>query len=177
MLNEASKAGLVLGIIPVLYSLAGEYSAPLTAASPILAGLVATVLWCLKFFGCIWLFYYFMKRYFKIAKTASKGIADTSPLTGFGLLTSLLSALVFAGYTLLDVAVLSPEKYAQSINDALAGMRSSMDSNSLAAMDGIMDKLPAISFVSVLIYCFLFGAILTAILAPRIVRKDFESNL
>jgi hypothetical protein len=47
-----------------------------------------------------------------------------------------------------------------------------MDSNTLNAVDSFMENLPQLTFFSNLIYCFLFGTVLTAILSRNIPSKD-----
>ena len=52
-----------------------------------------------------------------------------------------------------------------------------LDSNSLAELDGMMDKLPQLTFFSNLIYCFIYGSLLSAILSRNIPSRDpFASN-
>ena len=46
------------------------------------------------------------------------------------------------------------------------------DSNTLSVMEETLQNLPAITFVSNLIYCFLYGTILSAILSRSIPQPD-----
>ena len=47
-----------------------------------------------------------------------------------------------------------------------------MDSNSLSQMDKMLAKMPQITFFSNLIYCFIYGTVLSAILSRNIPSRD-----
>jgi hypothetical protein len=47
-----------------------------------------------------------------------------------------------------------------------------MDSNSLSMVDSYLERLPEITFISNLIYCFAFGTVLSAILSRNIPSTD-----
>ena len=47
-----------------------------------------------------------------------------------------------------------------------------LDSNTLSQMDKMLGKMPQITFFSNLIYCFIFGTVLSAILSRNIPSKD-----
>jgi len=47
-----------------------------------------------------------------------------------------------------------------------------MDSNALSQIDKTMENLPQITFVSNLIYCFLYGTVVALILSRNIPSKD-----
>ena len=51
-----------------------------------------------------------------------------------------------------------------------------LDSNSLAMLEKMEGSYPQISFFSNLIYCFLFGTVLSAILSRDIPSRDPFSN-
>ena len=55
-------------------------------------------------------------------------------------------------------------------------MGSMMDSNSMALMDSYMQRLPQITFFSNLIYCFVFGTVLSYILSRNIPSRDPFAN-
>ena len=53
---------------------------------------------------------------------------------------------------------------------------SMLDSNSMAMLEKMEDSFPQISFFSNLIYCFLFGLVLSAILSRNIPKRDLFAD-
>ncbi len=171
MWNLAAKAGLVLGIVSAAYvfivRLTGMAGLPSVASMA-----VNFLLWGLKFGGCIWLMMFFMKKF---AAEHPKAInADTRR---FGIITALLSALVYSTFCLADISFISPEYYTQPIEQMLQESAPMLDSNSLSKVDSIMGMLPQLTFFSNLIYCFIYGTIVSAFLSINIPsRNPFENN-
>lgn len=158
--NEAGLPGLILGIIPVVcFSLTQIKSDSIALSS---------ILWVLKFGGCIFLMYFFMKRYL-----LAHDDADRSSVFRFGVVVALLSAIICAGGQLGYVLLIAPDTYEKAIDTVMnSGMASQLDSNSLAAIDELLPKLPAITFFCNLAYCFVFGLIVSAIISGSIVSNN-----
>lgn len=165
LMNSTGIAGLTIGLVPVahLYLTKAIGAIPNSTVALILTFLI----WALKFGGCIYLMMFFMKRF----HSRYEGVA-AGTLRRFGLLASLLSALVYSGVYLADMLILSPEYFTNAFNQAMASYSSIMDSNSLAAVDKIMENMPQITFFSNLIYCFIYGAVLSAILSRMIIPDN-----
>ena len=51
-----------------------------------------------------------------------------------------------------------------------------LDSNSMAMLEKMEDAYPQIAFFSNLIYCFLYGTVLSAILSRNIPTRDPFAN-
>jgi hypothetical protein len=85
---------------------------------------------------------------------------------------AFLSALVYSAFTLADVLVISPDFYANQIDQVMQAYAPMMDSNTLAEMDTMTGRFPQLTFFSNLIYCFIYGTILAAILSRNIPSKD-----
>ena len=51
-----------------------------------------------------------------------------------------------------------------------------MDSNSLSTMERMIGHLPQITFCYNMIYCFLFGTVLSAIISRTIVARNATSK-
>jgi hypothetical protein len=85
---------------------------------------------------------------------------------------ALLSAIVYAAVSFANVAFISADMFAQEIDAVMQQMAPMMDSNSISLMDTMMEKMPQITFFSNLIYCFIYGTILSAILSRNIPSKD-----
>ena len=90
----------------------------------------------------------------------------------FGMITAFLSALVYAAVSFANVAFISADMFTEQMNTVMQQMAPMMDSNSLNLMDSYLENLPEITFFSNLIYCFLFGTVLSAILSRNIPARD-----
>ena len=73
---------------------------------------------------------------------------------------------------LANTMLISPEQMQQAMDVAMSQYSNLLDSNSMAAMESMMGNFPAISFFSVLIYCFLYGTVLSMILSSDIPSKN-----
>lgn len=169
--NTAGLAGLGLGAISAAYTLITTLlSQP--GSSSIMTMILTFLLWGLKFGGCIWLMYFFMKKIHR-----SYAGADRTRLFRFGAAAALCSALIAAGFTLANILIISPEAYRTAIETTISSVASTLDSNSLAVLDKTLSQLPVYSFFSVLIYCFLYGLVLSAILSRAIAPDNpFEGQ-
>ncbi len=166
MWNSAAVAGLALGAVSSVYM----FIAQLQGNAEISVGLntvLGGVLWLAKFTGCIWLMMFFMKKFAK-----ENPSVDNKGTRRFGIITALLSALVYAAMCFANVAFISADLYAEQMDMAMQQMASMMDSNTLAQMENMIENLPQIYFFSNLVYCFIFGAILSAILSSNIPSRD-----
>lgn len=168
--DRASKAGLAFGAISIAYMLINSIM-PTTESVGIgvLISLIGVILWAAKFFGCIWLMKFFMKKLALDHPDASN--ADTFR---FGVATALLSALIIAAFYLLYTTVINPDFYVEaldSVKEAYAGI---MPAESIEQLDNI--NFASIGFFSQLIYCFLYGTVLSAILSRSIPSRDPFAN-
>ena len=166
MWNSAAKAGLVLGLVSTLFMFITNWTEQAEIPA-VLGSIVGIALRCAKIGGCIWLMMFFMHRF--AAMNPDVGNSDTRRL---GTIIALLSALVYSAFSLADIMFISPEFYTQQIDAALQEMAPMMDSNSLSMVDAFLEKLPQITFFSTLIYCFIYGTVLSAILSRNIPSTD-----
>ncbi len=163
--NRAGIAGLVLGLVSTAYMFITEYTAGMEAQ--VVAVILNFVLWAAKFCGCVWLMMYFMKRF-----AADYGETDNRDCLRFGAITSFCSALIYSAASLAYVLKFNPEQFEQQMNAVVQNYSQALDANSLAAMDSILQSIPQIVFFSNLIYCFLFGWVLSAILSRFIPSRN-----
>ena len=166
MWNTAGKAGLILGLISAVYLFITQFLGQ-SEISPILSSLLAIILWTAKFAGCIWVMKMFMTGF-----AASHKKVDNSMTFRLGMIMSLLSAIVFAAFAFANVAFISPELFEEQMNMTMQQMAPMMDSNALSQIDSLIENLPEITFVSNLIYCSIYGTVLSYILSRRIPSKD-----
>ena len=167
MWNIAGKAGLALGAVSATYLFAGQFLSGNLEPATWWQQIVAFALWGAKFAGCIWLMKFFMTKF-----AAANNVADNKQVFRMGMLTALLSAIMYSGIYLANMLYISVD-YFETVYQTLAQqMASTLDSNSLSMLEKIIDYLPQITFFYNLIYCFLFSTVLSAILSRNIPAKD-----
>jgi len=165
ILNAAGTAGLVLGAVSTAYMFLNQYIGT-ADMSPILTSVLTLVLWCAKFAGCIWLMMFFMKRF-----AAQNDITDSKTIYRMGALTAVLSAFVFAGAAFANVSLISADMFNEQYQALIQQMAPAMDSNSMNMIDKVIDNMPYITFFSNLIYCSIYGTVLSLILSRNIFER------
>ncbi len=166
MWNEAGKAGLALGAVSSAYLFATQFMSG--AGLPAFVNvLVMGVLWVAKFGGCIWIMMFFMKKF-----ASENQSVDNRDTRRFGTAAALLSALVYAAVTFANVAFISADMFSEQTATLIQQMAPMMDSNTRSFMEYYLEALPQITFITNLIYCFIYGALLSAILSRNIPSRD-----
>lgn len=163
--DMAGKGGLVLGAVSIAYVLIRQFlmkdAATKLGAFP--TTLVNVALWVGKFAGCIALMKLFMRRF----AGSFEGVTHKR-IENLGIAIAFTSALVYSAFTLALSKYIVPDMYAEAFDSAMASYGSMMDSNSLEAMEGLKGNMPVISFFTNLIYCFIYGSVLSFILSRNI---------
>ena len=164
--NAAGKAGLAFGAISSVYMFATQF---LSAGEfPAFAMMAASsVLWIAKFVGCIWLMMFFMRNLVREYPEA-----DNSATFRFGALTGVLSALIYAAVSFANYEFISPDLISSQMDATMQQLAPMMDSNTMAQTEKMLDNISSITFFSNLIYCSIYGIILSAILSRMIPSKD-----
>ena len=168
--NEATKAGLMFGLVSVAYNYISIYLGSLVGSSFLLNFFASVGVWLLrvaKIVGLILLMRACMTRLTRNYSEVTNG--DTFLL---GIAISALSAIIVAGFTLLDCTVLLPTHYQDVMNQVIAELQPSMDANLRSAMEDVLSNFSGIMFWSTLFYCILYGVILSRILSKRIPAQD-----
>ena len=166
MWNTAGKAGLFLGLASTAFLFISQSLGQIELPS-FVNSILSFVLWSAKFVGCIWIMKFFMKGF--VSENESASNADTFRL---GMMMAILSALVYSAFAFANVAFISPELFEGQMDAVMQQMAPMMDSNTQSIMEKYMENLPQITFISNLIYCFLYGMILSFILSRNIPSKD-----
>ena len=160
--DSAARAGIVLGGVSVVYFVLNLLIGKITGA-PLVQSLLQIVIWIAKFVGCIVLMNLLMKRFASREKVSGRG-----GTFAFGCAAALLSAFFYSVVYYAYVKVFDPELFRAAIDSAIAAYSSHMDSNSTAALEQIIPKLPGITFFVNLFYCTLYGVVLSAIFSSRL---------
>ena len=167
--NYAGQSGAVLGLATAVIMFANQYSAQFMSSHNLpAAGLaVSALLWIIKFGGCIWLMRFFMLRLCRRHPEATN--SDTMV---FGTITALLSALIFATFSLANILFISPDLMEQEFDMVLQSYSKFLDYNTLSQVEDMKRIYPQTAFISTLGYCYLYGTALSAILSRHIPKID-----
>ena len=165
--EQAGKAGLVLGGVSIGYMLITMLTGKLiqNGSATFLLGVLNVLLWIAKFAGCILLMRFFMKRFADANPAADRGIVFR-----FGARVALLSALLYSAFYLAYVSFIAPDTFEPAIS--MLEDNPMMDSNTLSAVEEMIPKMPTIAFFGNLIWCWLFGTIVSAVASSRICNPD-----
>ena len=165
--HAAGTAGLALGAVSSIYLFTGQFLAGDLSPASLWQQVFGMALWAIKFIACIWLMKFFMTRF----ALENKG-AGRKDIFRMGMATALLSALMFSAIYLANMLYISADFYNQVFQNAIQQMQHALDSNSLSVLERIIGKLPQIAFTYYLIYCFLFGTVLSAIISRTIPSQE-----
>ncbi len=163
--NSAAVAGLVMAVATIIL----DYLPTLVLTIGIkgfFGSFLVFLVKIAKIAACIYVFKVLMDRFNRDVNT------DYAGLQRYGLKVALFSSILVAGFSLAQILVINPEMMTQMIQEVQNTYQNMMDSNTMAAMDKMLSKLPVITFFSSLIYCYLWGWILSTVFA----RKLFPVN-
>ena len=163
--NDAAVAGLAIGAFTVVMQLLAGLAAKISGgvAVAMLGSVVKFLVWAVKFVGCIWLMRFFMLRLCR----RFNGVTNYDTRR-FGMHAALLSAFIVSAFVFCTLYFTSPEELLATVEAAVSAAPVQMDSNTRAALDRMIGKLPAIYFFVNLFYCWLYGTVLSAILSRNI---------
>lgn len=166
--DHAAKAGLALGGASIVYlavtALLGLVKGggdDVSVAGNILLSLVNFILWLAKFLGCIYLMRFFLQKF-----ASSEPEAGRTRVFRFGSLVGLLSAVVYSAANLAYSTLIAPDMY-DSLMDIYRSMPQFTD-EMLSTAEQIVAKMPTTMFFTNIIYCWLYGTVLSAILSRKI---------
>ena len=163
--NSAAIAGLVMAVATI----AADYLTSLPTLLGATGFAVSILVYLLKFakiIACVYVFRLLMLRFHNNFST------DYTRLQHYGLKVALFSSILVAGFSLAQILVINPDTMTQMVQEVESAYQNMMDSNTMAAMEKMMSKLPAITFFSSLIYCYLWGWILSTTFARRLFPID-----
>ena len=171
MWNAAGVAGLALGSVSTIYLFAGQWLAGNLAPAALWQQIVAIVLWAVKLAACIWLMKFFMTKF-----AAANESIDKKAVFRMGMMTALLSAVMYSAIYLANMLYISADFYEMTFQAMAQQLAPAMDSNSQTMLEKLIGNMPQLMFLYNLTYCFLFGTVLSAILSKSIPAKAFTDN-
>lgn len=168
--SAAAAPGLVLGAVSIIYLLASHFLGMLDAN--VVKGLLSVAVWIAKFVGCILLLRMFMRRYVETIPDAT-----SSDSFKFGVVVALLSAVVFSAAYFAYAQFIAPDMFTEAFAMVQDTYAEYMDSAAIEELQNFLPDLPKWLFGTNLVYCFLYGTALSAILCKDIPsRNPFANN-
>lgn len=167
--NAAARSGLALGGVSSAYMLLQilMQKIPTGGLTGGIASAAGILLWAGKLVLCIWLMKHFIKQF----AASNEGVTNRDSFR-FGNATALLSALVFAGFSMAWYTFVQPDAFADAVDQAMAMMSSSITPEVEEQMEAIKDKGPTLSFFGNFIWCWLIGMVLAAIFSRNIPPRN-----
>lgn len=166
--NEAAKAGAYFGAVSVGCLALKEWAG--TSGSTFLIQAASIILWAVEFFGCILL----MKNVMLSLRDRYEDVkmADTYRL---GRRAALLSGLLLASAQVLFILKMPEAQMDEFVNQMMTALPVGVAGRE--EVEGMMDKLPVITFFSQWLYCFLYGTVLASVMSRYIfLQKLFGGN-
>jgi len=163
--NEAGKAGLVLGGVSIAYMVVSTLLSKLLGDQVglnLIVSIFNMLLWIGKFVLCIYLMYYFLKKF-----ALSDG-KDRSRVFRYGMIVALYSAILYSAFYLVYVLYIDPEALSNSLAKMMESLGTQLPSDQMEAVENMTSSLPTIGFFSNFIWCWLFGTVLSSIFSSKI---------
>lgn len=159
--NYAALDGLILASVTVVTTLVN-----LWISNPI----VSFLCWSVKTAGSIWLLLRFMRRF------ASERPGES--VFGYGVMVCLFSSIVCAAFGFVYYEYLFPDKMAEAMDQARQLLsQQALPSEAEDALNRIEDNASKLACVSNLLWGFLYGVLLSAILRrPASLPVDIFKN-
>ena len=135
--DGAGKAGLVLGLVSIVYMLIEQLllqdAAEKLGTAP--ATLVTFLLWTAKFVGCILLMRWFMRRFANTHDGVTRRDASR-----YGSAIALTSALIYSAFVLAWSKFIDTEMFTRAFEQAAEQYSAYMDSNTMEMMEQMQEK-------------------------------------
>ena len=160
--NKAVQAGILLAAVTIAFSLLDGWVGKLSFFGAVLS----TLLTLAKIAACIYLLWFFFSR---LKQAFPK--ADYQTVRGYGLRIALCSSLLVAAYSLFTVLSDGGEITEQAIaaaRESLENFGIGIDANMAAQFEKLGAHIPLLSFISMFLYCYLWGWLLSPVLARKV---------
>ena len=163
--NEAGRVGFVFGGFSSLCLVLKEGAA--LTGSTFLVQAAAIILWAVEFFGCILL----MKKYMLDLRDKFDGVTMEETYH-FGRRVALLSGLILAAVDAALIMKMPQDTVADVVNELNTAITAKLGAGYEGEVGRVVDRLPLYTFIFQWIYCFLYGSLLSAIMARYIFMQD-----
>lgn len=163
--NNGAKYGALLGLATVACRFAAVSISRIGPTA--LTAFLSFIVWVIQFTGCILLMRFSMKKI-----TEKYDGTDNRTTFRYGVILALLSSIICSAYALADTMFFAPDMAEKEIDALYQLYGPVLDSNMRSILDKFTASYPQIKFFSTLIYCFVYGVVLSSILSSKIPPKD-----
>lgn len=162
--NSAAIAGLVLAAVTIAAEFISALCGKIGGFSGDFLGFVA---WAGKLVICAVLFRYLMLKF----HASYEGVGYPQ-MQRYGLKLALFSSIIVAAYSTVNLLFINPSTFEEITEVMRTSYSSMLDSNSEAALEKMMPKMPYYMAIGSLIYCFIWGWLYSVIFAKSAVPDD-----
>ena len=152
--SEAGIAGLLFGAVSGGYMFLPESK-------------LGWLLSIAKLVGLIWLMRWWMLRLCQ----SYEGVT-WQHTRRFGTLTAFFSSLITGLCFYFSATVVNPDMLSNAMNEMLSSGVLSLSPEQMDILDGFEDSFPLYGLISNIIYCFIYGWVLSSILSSRIPGRN-----
>ncbi len=165
--SSAAMDGLYLSLITIIYSLVATVFQPE-------GFIIKSLLWIAKFGGCIYLLWFFMKRWSQKFETIQYGQSFN-----YGFTVCLFSSILCACFGYAQVEWIFPEQMNEAFVLAQQTMaeQGTLDSNTEKTMEMVMGNMGRIVLFFNLFYYIAFGALAASITANFTKKENPFGNI
>ncbi|MBQ0077816.1 MAG: DUF4199 domain-containing protein [Bacteroidales bacterium] len=163
MRSEAGRCALIFGAV------SGAY----VFLEPLLAGAEVNLAWLTylaslaKLVGLIILMRWCMKK----LASSYEGVG-VRQLRRFGMWIALFSATITALCSYVAVEFVFADTYAETLKMTIDTLAPMLDANSMSSLEGIEEHFGVFNLGVTLIWCYIYGCILSAILSSTVAGKQ-----
>ncbi len=165
--SSAAIDGLYLSLVTIIYSLVASVFQPEVL-------FIKALLWTAKFGGCLYLLWYFMKKWSRHFETISYGDSFK-----YGFIVCLFSSILCACFGYAQIEWIFPEQMEEAFTLAQETMaqQGTMDSTAEYAMNMVMGNFGRITLFFSLFYYTIFGALAASITANFTKKENPFGNI
>lgn len=160
-INTAALYGLYLSLPSAITLLIQDTYQPGT--------FISILLWIFRFGSSIWLLFKFMKEWASNFEEFTYGNG-----VSFGFLTCTFSSMIVAVARWVSISFLNNEALQMAMQEAMERFEEQGNTQVIETMDSIMGNMPVIALFSTLLYCVIYGLILSSILASFCKKESFN---
>ncbi len=160
-INTAALYGLYLSLPSAITLLIQDTYQPGT--------FISILLWIFRFGSSIWLLFKFMKEWASNFEEFTYGNG-----VSFGFLTCTFSSMIVAVARWVSISFLNNEALQMAMQEAMERLEEQGNTQVIETMDSIMGNMPVIALFSTLLYCVIYGLILSSILASFCKKESFN---
>ena len=169
MWNQAGKAGLALAGISIAYMIFSQLisSGNMNEEPSTFISITSLIVWALKITGCILLMKFFMLKFYNSADV------NKNEVFKMGMATALLSAFVYSAIYFINLRYISTDYCIELKNTLLIQAKQEITGEEFMRLsEMVQNYFLQFLFFSNLIYCFIYGTVISALISRSLPKKN-----